>query len=826
MSALIQVALPLPVDQTYTYKIPAELQDEVKIGCRVVVPFGPRILTGVAVEVPAQAPSVRLKAIQDVLDPEPAFSLEMLNLTRWMADYYLCSWGEVLRAALPAGIKVESQRLIYRGTRSQESILLNKDVRQLLEELPEQEGVPLNKIQNAIRSPLTMSRLRRLETEGWVRIETEIVPPRIRIKKANFVRLTNTYRTPMAAEKVQQELRGEKQTAVVRTLIRMLVGGEREPSQKEVLESAQAASSTLKSLERKGVIDIFQKEVIRTPLGDLTLEAGPAPQHTLHDAQIQALDQILENIRHETFHTFLLHGITGSGKTEVYINALKEVLERGKTGIILVPEIALTPQTVQRFRAHLGDQVAVLHSRMSQGERYDVWRQLHTGRYKVVIGPRSAILAPLQNLGLIVVDEEHESSYKQFDPAPRYHARDVAVMRAFMNKAVCVLGSATPSIESYINTEWNKYTRLVMPRRVPLPGKKTAQLPVVSLVDLSLEKKKHQLEGSLSLRLQAAIKQRLERQEQVILLQNRRGYAPVVECQTCGWTPSCKDCAVTLTYHKTRTHLRCHYCGYAQRTPKTCPKCYEQDLNLHGQGTQRVEEELQARFPEARILRMDLDTTGRKDAHRKILDQFGQRQADILVGTQMIAKGLDFKRVTLVGVINADTGLLMPDFRSSERTFQLLMQVAGRAGRDELRGEVILQTRNPAHAVIRFAYNHDYLGFIESELPERKIFAYPPFGRMIGLEFKGPNLETVVKVAEASTAIIRTQLPVNIEILGPVPAFIQKIKKHYRYHTILKIPRQQDYADVKVLLRQALKKYGSPPKDHRTIIDVDPVGLF
>ena len=501
------------------------------------------------------------------------------------------------------------------------------------------------------------------------------------------------------------------------------------------------------------------------------------------------------------------------------------MLEKKKTGIILVPEIALTPQTVRRFRAPFGDQIAVLHSRMSLGERYDAWRHLRSGRFKVAIGPRSAVLAPLENLGLVVVDEEHESSYKQFDPAPRYHARDVAVMRAAMNGAVCVLGSATPSLESFANAQSGKYTLLEMPERVPVPGRKAAALPDVRVVDLTLEKKKHRLEGALSEPLVEAIRERLGRGEQTILLQNRRGYAPVIECDACGWSPLCRDCSVTLTYHKAKRHLRCHYCGRTARLPDVCPKCDAPELARLGMGTQRVEEELAVRFPGARVLRMDLDTTGRKGAHHRLLGRFRRGEADVLLGTQMVAKGLDFPNVTLVGVVNADAGMLLPDFRSEERTFQLLTQVAGRAGRAELKGEVIFQTRNPEHAALRFATTHDYAGFAGEALPERKVFGYPPFGRVVGVEFRGPKEETVADVAERWTSVLIAQAG-HLQVLGPEPAFIGRVKRQYRYHTIIKLPPSFRAAGLQKLLRCTNTRAGRPPKGYRVAIDVDAVGLF
>ena len=827
MPAAVRVVVPLPIDQTYTYLVPEAFRAEARVGARVLVPFGPRRLTGVIVAEadPEEAEGYTLKPLLDVLDEAPALTAEMLRLTRWIADYYVCGWGEVVKAALPTGVAIESRNVLVRTDAPIDGRDLPPGARALLRFLDARREATLHALRQAGHDvPLAL--LRRLEREGLVRVEAGMSRPKVRVKRAKHVRFAPPFRTQAARKDLRTHLRGPKQIAVIEAMAGLALEGEHEPRRADVLERAGAAAATVDSLVRKGILEIVEKEVLRSPLGDLPVNDPSPPVRTLHPSQKEALDRILEAVEARRFETFLLHGVTGSGKTEVYIAALKTVLARGQTGIILVPEIALTPQTVSRFRAHFGDRIAVLHSRMSLGERFDAWRRLRNGRFSVAIGPRSAVLAPLSNLGLIVVDEEHEQSYKQFDPAPRYHARDVAVMRAKMNDAVCVLGSATPSLESYTNARWGKYTLLPMPERVPVPGHAAAPLPAVRIVDLTLERKKHRLEGVFSEPLREAVGKRLERSEQVILLQNRRGYAPVIECRSCGWAPVCPDCSVTLTYHKDKRLLRCHYCGRTRRMPRPCPKCGEDDLAQLGAGTQRVEEELAAHFPEARILRMDLDTTTRKNAHHRLLDRFGRGDADILLGTQMVAKGLDFGRVTLVGVINADTGLLLPDFRSEERTFQLLTQVAGRAGRAGLRGEVLLQTRNPQHPVLRFACAHDYEGFVEAVLPERRQLGYPPYGRIVGVAFRGPDEDAVRGFAERWTALLLKQTGEALRVLGPEAAFIGRVKKQYRFHTIIKVPLRFRPAALQQLLRHTVTRAGSPPRHCRLAIDVDAVGLF
>ena len=642
------------------------------------------------------------------------------------------------------------------------------------------------------------------------------------VKTAAHLRFAPPFRRAGAAAELKEQLRGIKQRAVIDALAALAAEGEDEPPQRTVMDRADASYSTVGSLVEKGMVEQVEREVMRSPLDDLP-DPGAPPAFDLHPGQQHALDALTRALDAERYATFLLHGVTGSGKTEVYIRALKRAVAQGRTGIILVPEIALTPQTVQRFRAPFGDRIAVLHSQMSAGERFDAWRALRDGRRSIAIGPRSAILAPLERLGLIVVDEEHEGSYKQFDPAPRYHARDVAVMRAHQAGAVCVLGSATPSLESVMNARWGKYTRLPMPERVPKADGTTATLPTVQIVDLTLEHKKHRLEGALSADLRAAIAARLRRREQVILLQNRRGYAPVIECEDCGWSPRCGACSVTLTYHKPRHRLRCHYCGWTTALPRACPTCASGDLTQLGTGTQRVEEELADLFPDATVLRMDRDTTGRKHAHHRILRRF-EHEGDVLLGTQMVAKGLDFGRVTLVGVVNADTGLLLPDFRAEERTVQLLMQVAGRAGRAERSGEVLLQTRNPAHPALLSVCAHDFGGFVKGALAERKLLGYPPFGRLASVEVRGPKRARAERLAETWAHALRQHAGASTEVLGPEPAFIARVKRQYRFRTILK--SRQAQGALQQTLRRTHAALGTPPRGYHVSLDVDAMGLF
>jgi len=701
----------------------------------------------VVIEEGLEADLAKFKA-RDILDVDvelPLLSEELLDLTKWIATYYMCSRGEAARAALPPGSSTATARS---RVRTQTLISLSPD---------------------APHAPPRGSR------------QIEIVE-QMRVWEA-------AEKTPVPQVTVLAECGGS--AAIIRRLVEM---GYLETEVQE-LDRSRADLQAIKS--------------------DRTV--------SLHPSQKNAVEKICEQIAESTFRCFLLHGVTGSGKTEVYLQALEKARSEGKNGIILVPEISLTPQTVSRFRARFGDDVAVLHSRMSPGERYDAWRGIGEGRFPIVIGPRSAILAPMPKPGLIIVDEEHESSYKQFDPAPRYHARDVAVIRAMKNGATCILGSATPSLESLSNARNGKYTLLEMPDRVPINGT-PARLPNVRVIDLRNEKSLRESQGVLSDQLVSAIHERAERKEQVILLLNRRGFAPVMECSSCGHVPECPDCSVSMVYHRPLNHLRCHYCGITERLPNKCPSCGVGELSFVGSGTQRLEQELAEKLPKVRVLRMDLDTTTGKGSHHKILEQFGSGGADVLLGTQMVAKGLDFERVTLVGIIRAEAGLQLPDIRAEERTFQLLTQVAGRAGRADLEGEVFLQCRQPGHPVIQFALHHDYAGFAEYALAARDELNYPPKGRLVSILFSGPDDNETRTQAERWRTLIDSNLP-QVDRLGPSPAFVHKVKTRYRHQVLLKIPPSVPSSLVRAAIVKSSQALGSLRTGFRMTVDVDPVGM-
>jgi primosomal protein N' (replication factor Y) len=544
----------------------------------------------------------------------------------------------------------------------------------------------------------------------------------------------------------------------------------------------------------------------------------------LNNSQKSALSKIKESVLSDKFKVFLIHGVTGSGKTQIYLEAIKSTLIKGKTAIVLIPEISLTPQTVGRFENFFPGQVAVFHSRMSLGERYDTWRKISAGDYPIVVGPRSALFMPLKNLGMIVVDEEHDNSFKQNSSKPRYHARDVAIYRASQNNCVVILGSATPSMESYYNAGIGKYELLELPERI-----NNVAMPQVSIIDMRYGKGQKRESQIFSSQLLHKINERIQNDEQIILLQNRRGFSSFIQCVSCGYIPQCPHCAIALTYHSYDKYLHCHYCGYATPAGKNCGKCNSEQLRYQGSGTQKIESELKRLLPAARILRMDQDTTTIKDAHDSYLQAFRAKKFDILLGTQMISKGLDIPNVTLVGVISAEIGLSIPDFRASERVFQLLTQVAGRAGRDKRPGEVIIQSFLEHHYSIQFARNHDFIGFYNAEIEHRRQLSYPPFSRIINLKVTGDSLNETMKISRQLAQMLRRLSQDFFLVTGPAPCPLTIIKNRYRWQILLKLNMQSDPSGKKT--KRVLKKHLEnnlkfKKADTRVIIDVDPVEML
>jgi primosomal protein N' (replication factor Y) len=726
----VDLAIPVAVDKLFTYKVPTALQSLVHEGVRVMAPFGMRTVVGFVVEVKYSSGIANTKPIRDVLDHEPTITTELIRLAKWMSDYYYVPLGEVLKSMTIRGFMSLTQRMVTlvdlpANHKTNESYF-NPSQTRIITALQTKKTMSVKQLQIKCGVKNIYASLGELAKQGIVQIYEQLGKPSVKPKTESVAIINPEDRIKMHEWLATLGDKSNSQRYINQvTLVNKLLSYDltvTSVSTAMLLKAPGVSLSSVRSLINKRLFSVGEREIIRSPEFNVDESSLRSQNIILNQHQKTVLEEIVDKITLNVFHTFLLHGVTGSGKTQVYIEAIKEAVRREKTAIVLVPEISLTPQTVRRFKAHFGDRVAVMHSRMSTGERYDAWRMANDGRCFVIVGPRSAIFAPVKNLGLVVVDEEHEASYKQFDQSPRYHGRDVAIMRALLCNAVIILGSATPSVESYANALSGKYTLIELPERAD-----NAKLPEIQIVDMTkektkkidihrerrredfkkdpvkakLEKRKFEF-GSISDILKEKIEDRLRKKEGIILLQNRRGFSPFIECPDCGHVEMCPNCNISLTYHLTQQHLRCHYCGIVKQQPIFCPTCQSIDIQYRGFGTQRVEEELMKLFPTAKLLRMDLDTTSTRGAHDKLLKQFSDGKADILLGTQMVAKGLDIARVTLVGVISADTQMLLPDFRSSERTFQLLTQVAGRAGRSNLAGEVIIQTYQPKHSSMQY----------------------------------------------------------------------------------------------------------------------------
>lgn len=824
------VAVPVPLFQLFTYSIPESLRQAVKRGSIVLVPFGRKNVNGVVTAFESAIPSFKTKQILDVVDTFSSLNDDQVRLAEWIADYYAAPIGETMKLFLPAGFHQTEKRTFSLTDAVPDDREFPSSKKKIVALLRHNKSLSTVQIQKLTGIKSIHSVLHELTADGTLtsRNYFEKSPQ----PKKEWFFFKNEH-----AENIR--LKSEQQLRCWSIIEQYSAGHEN--SVKQFLRSNNIPLSTLRSLAAKNIISLFQKEMIREDIFEYDENAKKSLSITLNPHQLSAFQTITAAIDAEIHQTFLLHGITGSGKTQVYIEAIRHALSQEKSSIVLIPEISLTPQTVKRFQIHFGDVVVWIHSKMSVAERYNAWKLAKEGKYKIVIGPRSALFAPLQNIGLIIVDEEHEASYKQFDSVPRYHARDAAIVKALLNNSVVVLGSATPSLESYFNAQSGKYILLTLPERAD-----NANLPPVVIVNMIDERKRNFAEKkvlaktigkaafdnfskSISALLEQKIRDRLQKQEKTILLQNRRGFAPFLECADCGHIEQCDRCSVTMTYHAPQRHLRCHYCGKIKHPPTDCPKCHGHQFEMRGFGTQRVEEELSLLFPDARILRMDLDTTTGKNAHEKILQHFGKGNADILLGTQMVAKGLDFPEVTLVGVISADTQMMLPDFRSAERTFQLLTQVAGRAGRSTLQGEVIIQTSQPEHYALAHVQDHDYVSFYREEIEYRKALGYPPFSRIILVEIKGESENKVQRAAEQMGKSLMSILR-NASILGPAPAALAKIKNDFRWQIIVKVDKDKDRNAAKArgvissIVQQA--QQSSQTSGIKMFIDVDPAGIM
>ncbi|MEM9050610.1 MAG: primosomal protein N' [Bacteroidota bacterium] len=812
------VVLPLALPKTFTYRIPQNMVGFVEEGIRVVVPFGKRKLyTGIIVRIHEKAPQgYTAKYIDDILDENATVNEKQLKLWDWISSYYLCTKGEVMLAAMPSAMRLGSEsKFIPNPAFDGEITSLSDREQLLLQVLTDREVMSAAEVSEFLEIKSIQPTMKKLLDASAILV-MEDLKAGFKPKIEKFVRLTEECRDEDGLEAAFRAIqRAPKQEELLMAFIQLSnrYGADDKEVQKTVLQKrANANSAQVMALAKKGIFDIYEKEVGRLVYG----KGGGASPIELSDIQQKALDEIQKSF--EQKQVALLHGVTSSGKTEIYISLIKEQLEKGKQVLYMLPEIALTTQMINRLKAHFGDQVAVYHSKFSQNERVELWQTIgdkHGKKARVVLGARSSIFLPFSDLGLVIVDEEHESSFKQFDPAPRYNGRDAAIVLAGIHGAKTLLGSATPSFESYYNAKSGKYGYVELTERFG-----GVELPEIQTVSLSA---KDGNTGFLTKELIEGIKTALDQNEQVILFQNRRGYAPILLCNTCGWSPECTRCDVSLTYHKSQDRFVCHYCGSRYSAPPNCAACGSHSLRLAGVGTERIEEELPIYFPEAQVERLDLDSTRSKHAYSRILGDFQNGSIDILIGTQMVTKGLDFDRVSLVGILNADLLLKFPDFRARERAYQLMTQVAGRAGRKQKRGKVIIQSQDPNQWLIQQVKAGNYEGVLNQEIKERREFSYPPFTRLIRLTVQHKEMEMVDFCASELKKEMLSIVPEK-SILGPEYPMVARVKNRYNKNLLLKINRNQNLAEFKTKMNQIILPFFARKefKSVRLIINVDP----
>jgi primosomal protein N' (replication factor Y) len=817
------IILPVPIPKMFTYKIPPLLKQQIQIGARVIVQFGKKkVLTGIIGKVHNKPPQAyEAKPILDILDVTPSVNPLQIRFWVWMADYYCCHIGEVMHAALPSGLRLSSESKIQLNPNfDRETSKYPLDLREekLLEALEQTEEISYEDCEKILGVKTIHPILKSLVSKEAILI-FEKVQEKYTPKVETRIRLTKEIAENRAAlETVFSAVTGKpKQESILLKYLRDVPVFQKPKLNEKGLDKASLleegdSESSLKTLIKNGIFESFKAVVNRLAEEEPEREASD-----LSPTQQSALEDIKSHF--ETKQTVLLHGVTGSGKTEIYIKLIQEVLQSESQVLMLLPEIALTTQIVSRLRQVFGSQMGVYHSKYSDNERVEVWNGVLSGRFSFVVGVRSSIFLPFDSLGLIIVDEEHEPSYKQFDPAPRFHARDAATMLAYFHQARTLLGSATPSFESYYNATQGKYGYTEINHRFG-----DASMPEFHLADLAADRKKNLLKLDSTRLMREKIQAALDNQEQVLIFQNRRGYSPYVQCEDCGWTAYCVQCDVSLTYHQYAEEMRCHYCGYKEKVPQACPACGSSQLTTMGMGTERIEESLSLLFPEARMGRMDLDTTRNKYGYQRLLDEFGSGQIDILVGTQMITKGLDFGKVTVVGIWDGDRILNFPDFRAGERAYQQITQVAGRAGRRSVKGQVIIQSRNPDNELYQKVIRGDYYEFFRQEMFDRKKFYYPPYVKLVKIVTRHAVFDVAEKAAHALHREMATIQAKKI-VLGPEKGIIARIKNQYQFESMIKLDRSGNtQAIFKESLGKILEELQSRPefRSVRWVVDVDP----
>lgn len=809
MQYFIDVIIPIPLQKLFTYSITASESDFLKVGMRVAVPFGKsKIYTGIVYKIHENAPTVyEAKDIQQILDDSPLVNEIQLQLWQWIAGYYMCTLGDVMRAALPSAFILESETVITKNTvENFDESILKDDEFLVFEALHHQSTLKIHDISNILDKKNVLPVIKRLIEKEAISVEEEVYE-KYKPKLVRYVKLHAKYSSEESLSKLLSDLqRAQKQRQVVMTLFMLSSKTKKPVKVKDLVNESAASSAIIKTLIDKGILEEYHIQTDRVVYsGSEETEATKL----LNEYQKTALSEIKTSFKKQ--NVTLLHGVTSSGKTEVYVKLIEDVLKDGKQVLYLLPEIALTAQLITRLQNYFGEQVSIFHSKYSTHERVEVWNNVlhNSAKAKIVLGARSSIFLPFSDLGLIIVDEEHEQSFKQFDPAPRYHARDTAVVLANMHQAKILLGSATPSLESYFNAKQNKYGFVEITRRY-----NDVLMPDIELVDIKDKLKKKRMKGHFSDRLIEEMTETLKAGHQIILFQNRRGFSPIVECKTCGHSPQCPNCDVSLTYHQYRNQLRCHYCGYNAAMMQDCQACGSQDLDNKGFGTEQIEEEVKLLFPDNKVARMDLDTTRGKYGYEKIITALEQQEIDILVGTQMLTKGLDFRNVKLVGIMNADNMLNFPDFRAHERSYQLMQQVSGRAGRTEERGKVLIQTYNPHHNILQQVSTNNYVDMFNEQMNERFNFKYPPVFKQIKITLKHKDYNRAETASIWYAKSLRQIFKDNV--LGPESPPIARIRNQFHKNILVKIPKQQSLVKTKEAIIKINNSFQSI-KDFRSV---------
>lgn len=824
-----EILLPLPIPGTFTYRVPFELNQKAKLGQRAIVQFGKtKIMSGLIISLTTEVPDYNsVKYLIDILDDDPIVNEKQLQLWSWISSYYLCYPGEVMQAALPSALKLSSEsKIVLSDDFEVDSMTLSDNEFLIVEALQIQPQLTITEVSKIIGYKKVMPLIKTMIEKKIVVMQEEL-QQKYKAKYERYVRLSNTYRDEDKMHELMDKLskRAYKQLELLMAFLVLGGSADNDVLVADLLKKADATSNALSALTDKGVFETYQKRVSRLKEYKALTDVSSI---VLTEKQQEAYEAIHEGFEEEK--PVLLHGVTASGKTEIYIKLIQEALDEGRQVLYLLPEIALTEQIINRLKKYFGDRVGVYHSRYDNNERVEIWQQvmnfrsqrvetqrLGDSKYQIIIGSRSAVFLPFSDLGLIIVDEEHDSSFKQIDPAPRYSARDLAALMSKMFHARLLLGSATPSFESYFNAKQNKYHLVTLSQRYG-----GVEMPEIIVDDLRVETRRKTMQANFGKTLVEAMNKTLEEKNQVILFQNRRGFSLRIECDHCNYIPQCVNCDVSLIYHKNQNILKCHYCGYTSSVPAECPNCHSTDLKMHGFGTERIEDDLKVVFPDANSARLDLDTTRTKNSYQHILEQFQNKETDILVGTQMVTKGLDFDSVKVVGILNADNMLTFPDFRAYERSFQLMEQVSGRAGRKGDKGKVIIQTYQPYHPVILNVISHDYVKFYEEQMPIRRQFNYPPYSRLVMIKLRDVDNIKVNKAADELAKVFRHVFKENL--LGPEYPIVSRVKNQYIKQMIIKINKELNSNKVKDYIKNTIEdfKHNNEFKSVKIQIDVDP----